>query len=212
MSSSKRKPGRPSLSTQQKQEIRDNIVTIARDLFVNEGYESTSMRKIAAKAGFAPTKIYYYFDNKKAILRHFWDDIGEELWSHCQMPQEILNGNPVEAVRFLMNKSIDYWLKNPKSYQLGIATQDFQADKSENFDFYNSSGTAKYIDLLHTQVQRCIDEKHFRITNMLMASQIISMNVYGIYGSFYNLPTVDWQNENQLIENAIDNTLRGLLL
>ena len=71
MNQTKRKPGRPSLSERQKDDIRENIINIARDLFVNEGYENTSMRKIAAQAGFAPTKIYYYFENKKQILKHF---------------------------------------------------------------------------------------------------------------------------------------------
>ena len=61
MTITKRRPGRPSLSSQQKEDIKANIINIARTLFVEEGYENTSMRKIAARAGFAPTKIYYYF-------------------------------------------------------------------------------------------------------------------------------------------------------
>ena len=206
----KRKPGRPSLSESQKQEIRDNIIEIARDLFVNEGYENTSMRKIAAQAGFAPTKIYYYFENKKAILRHFWNDISEDLWAYCQPTQEILDGDPLEVIRYLMNRNVRYWLNNPKSYQLGIATQDFKAESSENFNVYTAPGTRQYIEVMHDAVQRCIDNGTFRIKDMLMASQVIGVSVYGIYGAFYSLPTVDWQNRELLINNAIENTLLGL--
>ncbi len=206
----KRKPGRPSLSESQKQAIRDNIIEIARDLFINEGYENTSMRKIAAQAGFAPTKIYYYFENKKAILRHFWNDIADELWSFCRPPQDILDGEPLEVIRHLMQKNVKYWLDHPKSYQLGIATQDFKADKKENFDVYSAPGTLKYIELMHANVQKCIEQDVFRVKDMLMASQIIGVAVYGIYGAFYSLPTVDWQKKEELIENAINNTLLGL--
>ncbi|WP_196137970.1 TetR/AcrR family transcriptional regulator [Aliikangiella sp. G2MR2-5] len=210
MAVTKRKPGRPSLSEEQRQEIRDNIISIARELFINEGYENTSMRKIAAQAGFAPTKIYYYFENKKAILRHFWNDIAEELWRACKPPQEVLEGPAIEVIRFLMNKNVNYWLSNPKSYQLGIATQDFKADKCENFDVYKAPGTREYIDLMHENVQKCINEGVFRIDDMLMVSQLIGLSVYGIYGAFYSLPTVDWKEKQSLISNAIDNTLLGL--
>ena len=210
MTVTKRKPGRPSLSESQKQEIRENIIEIARELFVNEGYENTSMRKIAAQAGFAPTKIYYYFENKKAILRHFWDDIADELWEFCEPSSDILNGDPLELIRYLMNRNVRYWINNPKSYQLGIATQDFKADIKENFDVYTAKGTAKYIEVMHNSVQKCIDNGTFRINDMLLASQIIGLSVYGIYGAFYSLPTVQWQDKENLISNAIDNTLLGL--
>ena len=211
VASSKRKPGRPSLSEDQKQEIRDNIIEIARDLFVNEGYENTSMRKIAAQAGFAPTKIYYYFENKKAILRYFWDDISEALWAFCMPPSSILDGPPLDVIRFLMNRNVRYWLENPKSYQLGIATQDHKADNAENFDVYAAAGTSNYINLMQNSVQRCIDQNLFRINNKVVASQVIAVSVYGIYGAFYSLPTVAWEDKETLINTAIDNTLRGLL-
>lgn len=210
MASSKRKPGRPSLSENQKQEIRDNIIEIARDLFVNEGYENTSMRKIAAQAGFAPTKIYYYFENKKAILRYFWEDISEDLWSYCRPPAHVLDGPPLEIIRYLMNRNVRYWLENPKSFQLGIATQDYKADNSENFDVYAAPGTSQYIRLMHESVQRCIEQGIFRIQDKAVAAQVIAVSVYGIYGAFYSLPTVNWEDQEVLINAAIENTLIGL--
>jgi AcrR family transcriptional regulator len=206
----KRKPGRPSLSENQKQEIRENIIEIAHGLFISEGYENTSMRKIAAQAGFAPTKIYYYFENKKEILRHFWLDISVDLWKYCEPPQEILDGSPLEVVRHLMIKNVRYWLNNPKSYQLGVATQDYRADKSENFDFYSAPGIRDYLELMHSSVQKCIDQGLFNIEDKLMASQIIGVAVYGIYGSFYSLPTIAWQDKDALIEKSINITLLGL--
>lgn len=210
MAVAKRKPGRPSLSEHQKEEIRNNIIEIARDLFVNEGYENTSMRRIAAQAGFAPTKIYYYFENKKSILKYFWEDISEELWRYCKPSEQILNQGPLDTIRHLMRRNVQYWLDNPKSYQLGIATQDHNAELSDNFDVYSAAGTGQYIELMHQCVEKCIREGIFRLQNKILISQVIAMSVYGSYSAFYSLPTVAWIDKNLLIKESIENTLRGL--
>lgn len=47
---------------------RDEIVAAARALFINEGYEATSMSRMAAAAGVAPNTIYWYFQDKDEVL------------------------------------------------------------------------------------------------------------------------------------------------
>jgi AcrR family transcriptional regulator len=212
MTTEKRRPGRPSLSTQQKEDIKENIISIARALFVEEGYENTSMRKIAARAGFAPTKIYYYFDNKKAILKHFWNDISMDMWRHVKPDQQIMSQPPVTIIRHLMRQSVEYWLDNPNNYQLSIETQDFRAAPSENFDMYNTPGTRDYVSLMRTLVDRCVEQGVFKNIDTIIISQLLAISVYGIYGSFYNLPSIAWHDKEQLIELAIENSLNGLML
>jgi AcrR family transcriptional regulator len=41
----------------EKAEIREKILDAARELFVNEGYEAVSMRKIADRIEYSPTAI-----------------------------------------------------------------------------------------------------------------------------------------------------------
>ena len=45
----------------EKEQLRRQILSAARELFVNEGYENVSMRKIANKIEYSPTTIYLYF-------------------------------------------------------------------------------------------------------------------------------------------------------
>ena len=47
--------------TREKDQLRRQILSAARELFVNEGYESVSMRKIADKTEYSPPSIYLYF-------------------------------------------------------------------------------------------------------------------------------------------------------
>lgn len=49
-------------------EKRDEIVAAATRLFVEVGYDDSSMAKVAAGAGVTPTTIYWYFADKDALL------------------------------------------------------------------------------------------------------------------------------------------------
>ena len=52
----------------EKKELRGEILDAARDLFLREGYENVSMRKIAEKIEYSPTTIYLYFQDKADLL------------------------------------------------------------------------------------------------------------------------------------------------
>lgn len=53
---------------QDRDEKRDEIVAAARALFVEDGYEASSMSRLAAAAGVAPNTIYWYFQDKDEVL------------------------------------------------------------------------------------------------------------------------------------------------
>ena len=53
---------------QQQEDLRAKILDAARELFVNEGVEAVSMRKVADKIGYSATTLYNYFDDKEALL------------------------------------------------------------------------------------------------------------------------------------------------
>ena len=66
-----------------KENLREQIMDAARELFVSEGYESVSMRKIADKIEYSPTTIYLYFKDKTDLLVQLCDEtfarLGERL-------------------------------------------------------------------------------------------------------------------------------------
>ncbi|MEN2768799.1 TetR/AcrR family transcriptional regulator [Ornithinibacillus xuwenensis] len=47
---------------------REIIMSAARDLFVEKGYQHVSMRQIAAKLGYSHGAIYYHFTNKAELF------------------------------------------------------------------------------------------------------------------------------------------------
>lgn len=53
---------------QDRTEKCDEIIDAARLLFLQEGYEATSMSRLAQAAGIAPNTIYWYFKDKDEVL------------------------------------------------------------------------------------------------------------------------------------------------
>jgi hypothetical protein len=51
--------------TRQKTELRAQILDAAREIFIADGYDDLSMRKVASKIGCSPTAIYLHFNGLK---------------------------------------------------------------------------------------------------------------------------------------------------
>ncbi len=52
----------------QKEELRGKILEAAKALFIERGFEDTSIRNIAEKIEYSPTTIYLYFKDKDDIF------------------------------------------------------------------------------------------------------------------------------------------------
>ena len=65
---------------QERQEKLDEIVATARQLFIEEGFESTSMSRLAAAAGIAPNTIYWYFKDKDEVLATVLTEVLQAQW------------------------------------------------------------------------------------------------------------------------------------
>jgi len=96
----------------QKASIREEILDAARTLFVKEGYEHVSMRKIAEKIEYAPGTIYLYFRDKAEIMERLCD----ETFSKLLRKMQALNNdpsNPLESLRRGLRTYIQFGIDNP---------------------------------------------------------------------------------------------------
>lgn len=67
-------------------EKRAEIVSAARELFERDGYEATSMGRIAKAAGITPNTIYWYFKDKNQLLvQVLGDRLSEDLEDYAQV-------------------------------------------------------------------------------------------------------------------------------
>jgi AcrR family transcriptional regulator len=65
-------------------EKRAEIVAAARQLFIDAGYNATSMSRLAKEAGVAPNTIYWYFGDKDDVLIAVLNAVMADVWPQYQ--------------------------------------------------------------------------------------------------------------------------------
>lgn len=63
------------LMDRRRQDARTEIVAIALELFVRDGFEATTVEAIAGAAGCAPRTFYRYFGSKEDVMFHDLPDV-----------------------------------------------------------------------------------------------------------------------------------------
>src|SRR3974390_747218 len=82
----------------EKTHLRQEILMAASELFVKEGFENVSMRRIAEKIEYSPTTIYLYFKDKAELLEQVCHDTFSRLIVHLSRITE-QPGDPVDRLR-----------------------------------------------------------------------------------------------------------------
>jgi TetR/AcrR family transcriptional regulator len=81
--------------SEQAKESRDKILKAAEELFSTKGFDGTSVREVAEKAGVNKALIFYYFKNKEEILQCLFNTLIHD------MKQEAMKGLTQEKFKQL---------------------------------------------------------------------------------------------------------------
>jgi len=100
---------------------RTQILAVAEGLFLKEGIEHTSMRRIASGAGVTATLLYKHFASKddllKAIAESFFADLGLSLDAAVKGLTD-----PVARAQAFMRAYVTFGIRNPRAYHLTFMT------------------------------------------------------------------------------------------
>ncbi|MGE5645615.1 MAG: TetR/AcrR family transcriptional regulator [Acidobacteriota bacterium] len=185
-----------------KEALRQQILDAAREVFVTEGYESVSMRKIADKIEYSPTTIYLYFKDKAELLNCLCEEIlmrlGQEIEKTPPAPE------PIAQLKQGMRVYINFGVNNPHDYRVAFMTSP-RADPSQR------PVSRRVFGYLRQDVARCIEAGKFRPVDLEMAAQVLWSAAHGITSLMVTHPGFPWVDQERVIDEAIDNAVRGLI-
>jgi AcrR family transcriptional regulator len=113
----------PSLARREREraETRGKILEAARRMFVQKGYEGTTMRAIAARIGYTPTAIYHHFKDKDALVAEL---AGLDFRALAQALQQTGTvGDPLERLEKIGAAYVEFALAHPMQYQFLFMTR-----------------------------------------------------------------------------------------
>ncbi len=87
----------------QKQATRDKVVQAARELFEEIGYEETTIRMVAERAGVSVGSVFTTFESKVDIFNHILFEKFELLFEELQRISPYLKGSPCDRIASLMS-------------------------------------------------------------------------------------------------------------
>ncbi len=193
----------------EKENLRQEILDAARELFVNEGYESVSMRKIAEKIEYSPTTIYLYFKDKAELLHQLTEETFAKLVQRLEQIKE-KGGNPMECMRQGCLAYIHFGLKHPDHYRVTfILPLDHLIPEDSEHGFEGSMGERAFAFLVEI-VAECATHGLIRTPSVEMTAQALWATLHGITSLLITNKDFPWAPKEMLIEHLVDTLIAGL--
>ena len=198
----------------EKSETRDKILDAARELFVTEGYEGVSMRKVAEKIEYSPTAIYVHFADKNELFHELCrEDFArlQEVMRSAEMPTD-----PVERLQQIGRNYIEFGMRYPHHYVFMFMTPHPENEPDEEDREIMGNPEMDAYAFLKWAVQEAINSGRLReeFQDAELISQTLWASVHGVIS--LNIakskdPWVEWRPLRDRAEMMLDITVRGLL-
>ena len=159
----------------EKQKMRSSILDAAMKLFLKEGFNKVSLRKIASEIEYSPATVYNYFKDKDEILYALhnlaFNKFYEELSKACNIK------NPMKRLKKLGTLYVNFALYNPQHYDLMFIMKSPIKKVNNEEDWAMGF---KSFQIIKDCVTDCINEGYFKKGNIDTAAFSMWSYVHGI--------------------------------
>jgi AcrR family transcriptional regulator len=96
---------------------REEILQAAKELFLEQGYDSTTIRRIADRVGISAPALYLYFTDKEALMLALCDQTFAHLIAAIGEIEKSFD-DPLERIRHFGEAYARFGLSHPDEYRL----------------------------------------------------------------------------------------------
>jgi len=198
----------------QKTEIRKMILDASMKLFVEEGFENVTIRKIADLIEYSPTTVYLYFKDKNEIFYQL-HELGFQKMAEAN---QMLAGmeNPLLRLHKMGENYINFGLSQPEFYDvMFIQRAPMQVlEQMDDCDWHHGENA---LNFLRSTVDECMQQGLIKNGNVDSVSMGIWGMVHGLVSlairqRFDKLCPPDQENYNsEEIKNMMHESLNWLI-
>lgn len=192
----------------QKKYLRQEILDAASELFVREGFENVSMRRIADKIEYSPTTIYLYFKDKAELLEQVCQETFARL---VQRLSKIMAqpGDPVERLKNGLVAYVEFGLEYPDHYRATFMMPIPEGFDSEKYHQPDSPGMQAFA-FLTVGIGDCIKAGKIPPLNVELGAQTMWAGIHGLTSLLITHTTFPWVGKEQIIHSMVDTLVAGL--
>ncbi len=160
----------------QKTEIRKRILDASMQLFVQEGFENVSIRRIADIIEYSPTTIYLYFKDKDEIFFNL-HEIG--FLKMQEMNKDLATiQNPLIRLHKMGENYIRFGMENPEYYDLMFIQKEPMEKLTEMGCEWENGDAA--LTLLRNTIMECMEKGYIAKMDPILLSLSVWSTVHGL--------------------------------
>lgn len=187
-------------------ERRAEILAAAEGIFVRQGYEGATIRKIADEVGLSSTALYMHFADKSEILneicRNAFDTLAEE---HRLILAE--DAPPLTRLRRIVENYIAFGFANPNAYRLAYLTPSIET--RHGAESVAQQTGAELFRAFVCVVEEAVEQGALKGDARTLA-QIIWASAHGLVSIVITKTYFDWVERDLLVRTHMDVLFAGL--
>ncbi|MFO1161240.1 MAG: TetR/AcrR family transcriptional regulator [Reyranellaceae bacterium] len=196
---------------------REEILHAAKELFLEQGYEATTIRRIADRVGISAPALYLYFKDKEALMLALCDQTFGHL---IEAITEIENTveEPLERVRQFGLAYARFGLSHPDEYRLVFMGANIPeslkkighrmaTDDPTRPGVGGSIVFSRLVAIL-TQVEASGVELNYPPDT---CAELCWMGIHGVVAALIMKPDFPWSNRDLLIQGMLDLVAKGIV-
>jgi AcrR family transcriptional regulator len=189
---------------------RGEILAAAKRLFAEEGYESATMRRIAAAVGVSGAALYVYFPDKEAILFAIAEETFAELLAALETSQRV-SGDPLQRFRAGLMTYIAFGRARPDEYRLTfqrkMISQPVPGRKPGEIEAADRS-----FGILERGVAELMDAGTFQRRSSVLVAEALWACLHGVTALLLDHSEQLETEADALAATVVDTAIRGLLV
>jgi len=188
---------------------RAEILEAAERIFVADGYDGATIRKIADEVGVSSTALYMHFADKACILH----EIVEGTLSQLLARNTEIAGRPLDAVvrtKMMLDAYMRWGLEHANAYQLVYCAQ--AAESTDPRPERTSELSSQCYEAFSGVVREIAASGRLRTGTGDSAAQALWMACHGVVALLISRPNFDWADREELLQVTLDGLLHGLVI
>jgi AcrR family transcriptional regulator len=188
---------------------RAEILEAAERIFVAEGYDGATIRKIADEVGVSSTALYMHFQDKACILHEICEGAFRQLLArNAECAAKPLD--PVVRTRMMLDAYMRWGLEHPNAYQLVYCAGG--PASAQPLPQNTAELSRQCYEVFSGVVREIAASGRLRTGTGDSAGQALWMSCHGVVALLITRPVFEWADREELMRVTLDGLLNGLVI